>query len=196
MLPLLAGKPDDPTYLIAIGLGAFALIYLVVLRPMLRKRKDPLERAPARTGLAQQRAVERDMQGFLVEYEQMIRNMTAGLDTRAAKLEVLIKQADDRIEALREATANAAALGVAPRRGDAQAAGAVSSPDAVTAAAVERAVDLTPSPRRESANGPDPRHAEVYALADQGLSARDVARRLGRPNGEIELILALRPGVE
>ncbi len=84
MLPLLAGKPDDPTYLIAIGLGAFVLIYLTVLRPMLRKRKDPLERTPARTGLAQQRAVERDMQAFLVEYEQMIRNMTAGLDTRAA----------------------------------------------------------------------------------------------------------------
>jgi hypothetical protein len=81
-------------------------------------------------------------------------------------------------------------------RSDAATSSPAPTPEAVTAAAVERAVDLTPSPRRESANGPDPRHAEVYALADQGLSARDVARRLGRPNGEIELILALRPGVE
>jgi DNA-binding NarL/FixJ family response regulator len=39
----------------------------------------------------------------------------------------------------------------------------------------------------------DPRHAEVYALADQGQSAYDIANQLGRPRGEIELILALRP---
>jgi hypothetical protein len=33
----------------------------------------------------------------------------------------------------------------------------------------------------------------VYALADQGQSAYDIANQLGRPRGEIELILALRP---
>jgi hypothetical protein len=38
----------------------------------------------------------------------------------------------------------------------------------------------------------DPRHAEIYALADQGRSPRDIATHLGRPSGEIELILALR----
>ena len=39
----------------------------------------------------------------------------------------------------------------------------------------------------------DPRHAQIYALADQGHGPRDIARELGRPTGEIELILALRP---
>ena len=38
----------------------------------------------------------------------------------------------------------------------------------------------------------DPRHAQVYDLADEGLSAPEIARQLGRPSGEIELILALR----
>jgi DNA-binding NarL/FixJ family response regulator len=38
----------------------------------------------------------------------------------------------------------------------------------------------------------DPRHAQVYDLADEGLSPPEIARQLGRPSGEIELILALR----
>jgi len=38
----------------------------------------------------------------------------------------------------------------------------------------------------------DPRHAEIYAMADEGRSATDIASRLGRPSGEVELILALR----
>jgi DNA-binding NarL/FixJ family response regulator len=38
----------------------------------------------------------------------------------------------------------------------------------------------------------DPRHAEVYDLADEGQSAQEIARQTGRPRGEIELILALR----
>ncbi len=38
----------------------------------------------------------------------------------------------------------------------------------------------------------DPRHAEVYMLADQGRSSRQIAQQLQRPEGEVELILALR----
>jgi hypothetical protein len=184
MLHVLALKPsNDPAAYIALLLGGMVLIYLAVLRPMMRKRKDPLENAPARTGFAQQRAVERDMQHLLVEYEQMIRNMTAGLDTRAAKLELLISEADEKLAALRAATA-AAADGLntpgAPVHARAPANGLVGPAAAPPLAS----------------SGPDPRHAEVYALADEGLSPRDVARKLGRPNGEIELILALRSGAE
>lgn len=171
---LAVDAPSDTTKWVMIGLGAFVLVYLMILRPMMRGRKDPLTSPRGGGGigssLSSQRAVERDMQNLLVEYEQMIRNMTAGLDTRAAKLELLIKEADDKLAALR----------------------------AATAAAVGGASDRTPidSGRREppapAPAGPDPRHVEIYTLADQGLSARDVARKLGRPNGEVELILALR----
>jgi len=38
----------------------------------------------------------------------------------------------------------------------------------------------------------DPRHDQVYQLADEGVSPQQIAQRLGRPCGEIELILALR----
>jgi hypothetical protein len=46
--------------------------------------------------------------------------------------------------------------------------------------------------REEAVSVVDPRHAEVYELADGGQSAQDIARQTGRPRGEIELILALR----
>ena len=178
---LVPDPPSDTTKWAMIGLGAFVLVYLVVLRPMMRGRKDPLATPPRGPGagggaasLSSQRAVERDMQNLLVEYERMIRNMTAGLDTRAAKLEALIKEADEKLAALESATATAAAP-----------AGAPSMP-----------ARRDPPPPEPAASGPDPRHVEIYDLTDQGLSARDVARKLGRPNGEVELILALRGGRE
>ncbi len=38
----------------------------------------------------------------------------------------------------------------------------------------------------------DPLHREVYTLSDHGLPTVEIARRLERPTGQIELILALR----
>lgn len=169
--------PSDTTKWVMIGLGAFVLLYLAVLRPMMRGKKDPLAAPRGGVGtLSSQRAVERDMQNLLVEYEQMIRNMTAGLDTRAAKLELLIKEADEKLAAMKAATAAAGA-------------GAGASSDHPPTESGRRdapAAPVLPPP------GPDPRHVEIYDLSDKGLSAKDVARKLGRPSGEVELILALR----
>ena len=38
----------------------------------------------------------------------------------------------------------------------------------------------------------DPRYRSIYALADQGLSRDVIARRVGTPAGEVDLILSLR----
>jgi hypothetical protein len=185
------GQPGgtDSTTWIAILLGAFVLLYLSVLRPMLRKRKDPLEQTPGRSGLAQQRAVERDMQGLLVEYEKMIRSMTAGVDTRAARLEQLIREADDKLTAVRAAIAELQALPAAGGlRTSGSAPAAPSTPPAfgpLFTASATTAAGATPSG--------DPRLTEIYALADQGLSVRDVARRVGIPHGEVEVMLNVRP---
>jgi hypothetical protein len=187
---LLAQSNTDSTKWVAILLGAFGLVYLMVLRPMMRGRKrDPLEQPAARAGLGQQRAMERDMQTLLVEYEKMIRNMTAGLDTRAARLEVLLREADEKLTELRAATGAAAASS----SGGFGAGRSVENSDSPQPPVDGAVIDPKPAP---TPPGPDPRHAEVYALADEGLGPTEVARRLGRPNGEIELILALRPGSE
>src|SRR3954470_17388804 len=101
--------PRDPaTTWIAISVGIMLVVYITFVRPLRKKKdKDPLERSHGFSTLAQQRAVERDMSNLLVELSEMARQMTAQLDTRAAKLELLLKEADERIATLRAAGGSA-----------------------------------------------------------------------------------------
>ena len=70
---------------------------------MMRKKSDPLE--PSAFGsLSRQRGVERQMETLVVELSEMTRQISAQLDTRSAKLEQLIQDADQRIESLRHLT--------------------------------------------------------------------------------------------
>lgn len=139
----------------AIICAAVLTVVYAVMRPW-RKRKDPLARPPV--SLSAQREVEKQMTELLVELEQMARQMTAQLETRSAKLELLIKEADERIASLQAGPVGAAAG----------------------------------SPVASLTLPPDPLHAEVCELFSQGHSARQIAQRLGRPYGEVELVLALR----
>jgi hypothetical protein len=150
--------------IVAVGLT----IFYAVMRPM-RKKKDPLSRQPVPASLAGQRAVERDMNNLLVELSEMARQITAQLDTRTLKLEMLIKEADDRLAALKAA---------------------ITAPPIAIAPAPEKNQNIAPPVPIDPPV--DPRHLEVYHLTDQGRSAQEIAQRLSRPQGEVELILALR----
>lgn len=192
---LLASPMDDPTTKwMVIGLAVVTILY-AVLRPAMR-RKDPmssLSKGKPFSSLAQQRAAERDMSNLLVELSEMARQITSQLDTRAARLETLLGEADAKIKELQ-------ALGAAPHGGG--------SDDGVTGAS-----DTSAARRGSTVSGPDPsspasagvaaepaeaeplnpQYAEIYTLADEGHTPQEIAQRLGRPNGEIQLILALRP---
>ena len=152
---------------VVLAIGMIAVAYLL-FRPKFRKR-DALEKPPAFASLSSQRAVERQMQNLLVELSEMARQISAQLDTRSSKLELLIAQADEKI-AMLQRLSHQTALSSTPSNG---------SPP--------------PQERLDSRVDADPRHADVYSLADQGRSAGQIAQALGRPSGEIELILALRP---
>lgn len=162
---LLESRLDLPQW-VALCVGGIAVSYLMLRS---RKNKDPLQNK-ASLSLSQQRSVERDMSNLLVELSDMARQISGQLDTRAAKLELLIKEADEKIAAMR------AAAGVVP---------AAQPFEPVAPAAIRPA--LIPEEML------DPRHADIYRLCDQGRSAHEIARQLGRPSGEVELILALRP---
>ena len=83
--------PVSSSVWVVYALGAATVVYAVFLRPMMRqKKKDPLSRTPSTsTSLAQQRAVERQMETLLVELAGIAHQITAQLDTRAGKLEAL-----------------------------------------------------------------------------------------------------------
>lgn len=152
-----------------IGVGVFIMTYIII-RPFMRRKNDPMDKPAFGRSLSQQRTVERQMESLLVELSEMTRQMSAQLDNRSAKLEILLKEADERIVQLRRLQQNA-----------------VPASPAQTPA-FEAPVEPVAAPMSE----PDPAHAEVYALADQGRSVSEIATGLSRPSGEIELILALR----
>jgi hypothetical protein len=172
-------SPTPYSSWVAIGIGVFTIVYVAFIKPSLaKKKKDPLSRPPVEPSLARQRAVERDVSTLLVELSEMTRQMTGQIDTRAAKLEALIQEADEKISMLRS-------LGhEVPARG---------APQGVLIEAKLLESDAVPMrPAEDSIPPVDPRYAEVYDLADEGQTPQDIARQTGRPRGEVELILALR----
>jgi len=169
--------PTPTTSWLAIGIGIATIVYVAFIRPLTHKKKDPLSHPQLGPSLARQRSVDRDMSNLLVELSEMARQMTAQLDTRAARLDALIREADEKIAMLRSlgsAGGNSLPQGVLIEA-------KLLESDAIPMRAIDDAVPVV-----------DPRHAEVYEMADGGHSAQDIAHQTGRPRGEIELILALR----
>ena len=89
---------------------------------------------------------------------------------------MLIKDADERLAALQAANNSGAS------------ASSVTSDNHTSEAEV---AELHTSSRPSVAV--DPRHQEVYTMADEGRSPGEIAKIVQRPAGEVELILALRP---
>jgi hypothetical protein len=146
-----------------------------------QRSRDPLSH-PAPPSLAQQRSVERDVQALMHELLEMSRKIVQQLDAKSARLQELMKQADARIEHLAEMEKRAATTAAKASREEA------SPPPIPPANAKPHS-----APEPEISIQIDPRHEQVYLLEDEGLSAMQISNRLNMPEGEVELILALRP---
>jgi len=107
--------------------------------------------------------------------DELAERLAAAMDARAERLEGLIRDADDRIRRLELARTR-----LAPE------------PSFAHQSQPTQAARLPQSHPGSLDSGADPVHSQVFALADQGLSALEIARRLGQPTGQVELILALR----
>jgi hypothetical protein len=168
LIPLADFSTKDPYSQWTMVALAIISIYFAVVRPMMKKKKDPLAK-PAQFGLSKERTVERQMQNLLVELSEMTRQITAQLDTRSQKLQLLIEEADKRIAELQHAP---------------QQPGSPRNEPVWSAPASQPTLPAEPV---------DEEHQRIYDLADGGKTAGDIAKVLGQPRGEVELILALRP---
>lgn len=151
-------------------LGLFALI--IVVYYVAKWRSRPLDGSPkqyrreidaANRGSAE---VRDDMERLLSELESLSNKMNAQLDEKHALLQDAMKDADQRIFALRTLV---------------QAAKPTDDP----------AASSTGKGRLPPASE-EPLIARVHALADAGLTAPEIAGRLEHHVGEIQLILNLR----
>src|ERR1051325_231573 len=104
---------DDSTQWAVLVVGVVATLYLV-MRGRSKSKKDPLDRKPAPFGVSQQRQIERDISNLMVEMLQTAQQMTAQLDTRATRLEILLKEADVKLAALKQASGSGAVLSERP----------------------------------------------------------------------------------
>jgi hypothetical protein len=113
-------------------------------------------------------APQRQMHALLQELEEASLKMSADIDAKATRLEALIADADARSAALSALLARAHAHNIAQK---------------LIAGVADNA---------DSGLGALARHREIYDLADSGDTPAAIAQKLGRPAGEVELILALR----
>jgi len=143
-----------------------------------------------------------------VQMHEVARELSAQLDSKMGLLEQLIREADRAASRLETALA-------AARRGDMPAAprpiaslpSVAPAPDVSepsSSVPINQAEGLKGAGRPEgpdarriedlAGRGPakDRRYEEIYTLADYGYDAAEIARRVGTPIGEVQLILGLR----
>lgn len=152
-------------------------LMLISARRRLRQREPGLRdyARQQRWRLRDEQALKGDMEQLLVQLQELARQINSQIDTKFAKLEACISDADARIASLERLLKQAAGLpGLDVTVGD-------------ESAEASSASQPTDRPIRI-----DPVHQQIYQLADAGKKPVQIAQILGRTTGEIELILNLR----
>ncbi|HHN77636.1 MAG TPA: hypothetical protein ENK11_03040 [Phycisphaerales bacterium] len=146
--------------------GGVLLMSVILLGRLRRGRRNRPSYTPTpreQIAAIRSRAADRaQTEAFKVEAHEFTRQLAAILDTKAARLEQLIRDADDRLARLAAAERPAPTI---PRE--------------------------SPGARSIESPAPD-EHERIYRLADAGMDAVEIARQTGKPTGQVELILALR----
>lgn len=155
-----------PPALMVLGVS---LATWMMVRMLIRRRKrmpltpgTPHERLEAIREQAKKRA---QLQAFGAEVHELVERLAAQLDNKAARIEQLLQDADERIRKLERMQR------IERKRASAE---------------PERTSDLT------LGHEPDPVTNRVYELADQGEKPVEIAKQLNQHVGQVELILALR----
>ncbi|NJL30536.1 MAG: hypothetical protein HC898_02270 [Phycisphaerales bacterium] len=140
----------------------------------------------------QMRALNTDMEQVMVEIQQMARQVSAQLDAKAAHLEQLIKEADQRLKRLEEMQTGGIAKQSSPQGHGSDDMPAEDSDNAMSNADAGTKHGLSNALNANRADDPDPLALQVYLLADRGLAPAAIAGELHEHVGKVELILALR----
>ncbi|MEW6198934.1 MAG: hypothetical protein AB1601_09755 [Planctomycetota bacterium] len=174
-----------------------AMLCLVMLSVAMLRRSQQRQ-ATAREVTREHMARLRDqhnlrgsMDDLLVQLEEVARRVNAQVDTRFAKLEAVIHDADQRIARLEQLTGHVTSRTTSPTGPAASPPppdGDLAAPTPTTSAPPP----TTSVPPRCPSTPPGERRRRIYDLADQGTSALVIADALQMPIGEVELILSLR----
>lgn len=114
---------------------------------------------------------------LLADMRELADRLATELDTKSAKLESLLHEADRKARSLEQARARQDQL---------------DQTQAAEPKPFPREQPAAHTPRPTQSARPEPMHAAIHSLSDQGLTPVQIAERTGVPTGQVELILALR----
>ncbi len=173
VLPGTEGMNSLQLIMLIAAIGGLTLILLSTRRKM--RTRAAGSRATVRdrySELSRQTKTKQDGEQVVVELDRISREIHARIDTKFAKLDAVIRDADERIDQL-----NRLLL--------ASSGGSTCDVTVTDETRSRPAAEVSSPPTVDT-------HDPIYSLADSGLSALQIAEKTGRPTGEIELILALR----
>ena len=174
---ILAANMSDGLGMVVLVLAGTTMMLMMLRRHQFRRvtGRDVAREQLAR--LRDQKEVRNSMDELLLQLEQLQRNVNAQLDTKFARLEQVIADADDRIRTLQQLQGG--------------------QPVPVQPSAAEAYAEDLQRPLAREGSGPSQEplteeHRRVYAMHDAGSTPLEVAEALGLPLGEVEVILQLR----
>ncbi|MCB9854635.1 MAG: hypothetical protein H6818_03025 [Phycisphaerales bacterium] len=187
---------DGGTARALLAVAAVVFILFILNRSARRRRAGVSSRRATNDGADAETTrvvrLKREMEQLLVELNEFAREVNAQIDTRFAKLERSIADADRRISELKRLRGESPASNETDDsvlRANREAAEGVR--DRLSRARTAMAQPMNQSGPRAGA-GTLSKEDAVYQLADGGKSSIDIARVLKCTVGEVELILNLR----
>ena len=156
--------------MLALAVVGLTLLLRSTRRRLVRSRSPGGESRCAPTDLQGEYEATRDVEAVMAELDQLSRQIHGRLDTKLARLEAVVRDADERIDRLSRLLRESGG---------------------------RETIDITleredPTDPPSLAGVDDSPHAAVYRLADAGRSPVEIAQEVDRTTGEVELILALR----
>jgi len=149
----------------AMMLMGVALLTWLTLRSFLRRARHPTQPSEPRErieAIRKQAGARAQIDSFSADAQELTQRLAAQLDAKAARIQLLLEEAEEAVRRLERAKR---AVDAAPSHPETR--------------ALEQAED-------------NPLSNQVYRLADEGHSTLEIARRLNQHVGQIELMLALR----
>lgn len=186
-----------PSHLFLAGL--FATSAMILFQTQRRWQRAPQFKPMSKYNPANERSAKpatspatSSMKQWELQVHDLARDTIARIDSKMAALEHLIRAAHHESLRLEAALSQARAAGIAAELPSA--AGAVDFTPLNQAHQLQEAARGNPAETRSEIPKPHLKrpNAEIFALADAGVSLHQIAARTGTPEGEVELILALR----
>lgn len=162
--------------MLVLAVGALAIVMLSTRRRIREsQRLSPTAARRRYAELQEEVKASRGLEQVMLELDQLSRQIHGRIDTKLARLEAVIRDADQRIDTLSRL--------IRTMQGE---------------SAQEFTLDRESPDEARSARSDivDDRHAPIYELAEGGKSPVEIARRVGKTTGEVELILALKRASE